>query len=74
MNNIIFIIPTIGRESLIDSINSLYNLNGNFKWKAIIIFDGIKNNIIKNKENLILIDIEKCGKIEKKIMVVWLEI
>ena len=31
MNDIIFIIPTIGRDSLINSINSLLNLKGIWK-------------------------------------------
>lgn len=66
MNDIIFIIPTIGRESLKESIQSLIELNGNYNWKAIVIFDGIKNNIINKNENLIILEIEKCGNIEKK--------
>ena len=37
---ITFIIPTIGRLSLNDTINSLINLE-NKNWKALIIFDGI---------------------------------
>ena len=41
---ITFIIPTIGRDSLQYSIDSLINQSDN-DWKAIIIFDNIKNNI-----------------------------
>jgi hypothetical protein len=41
---ITFIIPTIGRISLNETINSLYNLE-NKNWNAIIIFDGVKNNV-----------------------------
>ena len=67
MNDIIFIIPTIGRKSLINSIDSIINLNGNYTWKILILFDGIKNNLINfNNENVIIIEIEKCGNIDKK--------
>ena len=41
---ITFIIPTIGRDSLKNSVNSLLNLKDN-NWNALIIFDGIKNNL-----------------------------
>lgn len=46
MNNdiITFIIPTIGRPTLINSINSLKTQTIN-DWRAIIIFDGISCNI-----------------------------
>lgn len=37
---ITFIIPSIGRDSLKDTLNSLLNLNDS-SWNAIIIFDGI---------------------------------
>ena len=67
MNDIIFIIPTIGRKSLINSIDSIINLNGNYTWKILILFDGIKNNLINfNNKNVIIIEIEKCGNIDKK--------
>lgn len=66
MNDIIFIIPTIGRDSLINSINSLLNLKGNYIWKAIIIFDGIKNNLDYDNNNLIFLEINKCGNIDIK--------
>lgn len=68
MNDIIFIIPTIGRDSLKNSINSLLNLKGNYIWKAIIIFDGIKNNLVNydNNNNLIFLEINKCGNIDIK--------
>ena len=62
---ITFIIPTIGRLSLNDTINSLYNLE-NKNWNAIIIFDGIKNNFQFNDERLIILEIDKVGKIDKK--------
>ena len=67
MNDIIFIIPTIGRKSLKQSIQSIINLNGDYKWKVLVLFDGIKNNIETIKhENIIFIEISKCGKIDKK--------
>jgi glycosyltransferase involved in cell wall biosynthesis len=60
-NIITFIIPTIGRESLNNSIKSL--LNQTIKnWKAIIIFDGIKSNIDINDERIKIIEIDKIGK------------
>lgn len=67
MNDIIFILPTIGRESLKESIESIINLNGDHKWKVIVLFDGVKNNIenIKN-ENIVYLEINKCGNIDKK--------
>ena len=62
---ITFIIPTIGRISLNETIYSLYNLE-NKNWKAIIIFDGVKNNFHFNDERLIILEIDKVGKIDKK--------
>ena len=59
---ITFIIPTIGRKSLLDSINSLYNLK-NDKWRAIIIFDGIKNNYDITDKRITCIEIKKNGNI-----------
>jgi len=67
MNDIIFIIPTIGRESLIHSLESLITLNGNYRWKALVIFDGIKNNLNNlMNDNIIYIEVDKCGKEDKK--------
>jgi len=62
---ITFIVPTIGRKSLNDTINSLINLD-NKNWKALIIFDGIKNNFHFDDERLIFLEIDKVGKIDKK--------
>ncbi len=53
-NLITFIIPTIGRLSLLKTIESLKNLKID-KWNCIILFDGIENNIIKNNDNRIKI-------------------
>ena len=59
-SKITFIIPTIGRESLQNSINSLLNQTIT-EWNALIIFDGIKSNIINNDERIKIIEIEKLG-------------
>jgi glycosyltransferase involved in cell wall biosynthesis len=57
---ITFIIPTIGRETLQNSINSL--LNQTIKeWNAIIIFDGIKSNIMINDDRITIIENKKLG-------------
>jgi hypothetical protein len=71
---IIFIIPTLGRQSLINTIQSLINLTSN-DWKALIIFDGIQNNLdqiyinkINKNQQFIFLEINKCGIInENKI-------
>lgn len=57
---ITFIIPTLGRTTLIDSIQSLRNQTIS-DWKAIIVFDGIISNILLDDENIKIIEIEKCG-------------
>jgi hypothetical protein len=64
-NFITFIIPTIGRQSLLDTIESLYNLKDPL-WKAIILFDGIKNkfNIKDNRITIVELD-KKNGVIDK---------
>ena len=53
MLDIIIITPTIGRDTLINTIDSIKKLKIN-NWKSIIIFDGIKNNI----DNDVNIDID----------------
>jgi glycosyltransferase involved in cell wall biosynthesis len=60
MNKITFIIPTIGRESLKDSIKSLQNQTCK-NWNAIIIFDGVKCNIENNDKRIKIIEIRKVG-------------
>lgn len=64
---ITFIIPSIGRESLIYSIESLLNQTDS-EWKALIILDGISINILNNDLMSLLEDerfevheIEKIG-------------
>jgi len=62
---ITFIIPTIGRESLLESIESLINQD-DCDWRAIIIFDGVKNNFEINDKRINIVEIEKIGNLEKK--------
>jgi len=62
---ITFIIPTIGRDTLINSINSLLNLDDN-DWNAIVIFDGIDKIDLLNDPRIKSIKIEKHGKEEFK--------
>ena len=60
-NKITFIIPTIGRDTLTNSIQSLLNQTNN-NWEAIIIFDGIKPNIEINDNRIKVIQIDKKGR------------
>ena len=61
MANITFIIPTIGRKSLKNSIQSLKNQTIK-TWNAIIIFDGIKCNINEDDNRVKMVEIEKAGR------------
>ena len=60
-NKITFIIPTIGRKTLYESIKSLQKQT-NPNWNAIIIFDGIKSNIDINDSRIKIIEIDKKGR------------
>lgn len=65
MDNLItFIIPTIGRPTLTNTICSLKNQNIK-NWNAIIIFDGLKSNIDINNntydERIRIVEIKKKG-------------
>jgi len=60
-NKITFIIPTIGRDTLTNSIQSLLNQRNN-NWEAIIIFDGIKPNIEVNDKRIKVMQIDKKGR------------
>ena len=63
MNNIFitFIIPSIGRESLKKSIQSLLDQDDN-DWNAIILLDGIKNSYDKIEDKRInIIELEKIN-------------
>ena len=57
---ITFIIPTLGRASLIQTVQSLINLKSD-DWKAIILFDGVKNIYPINDYRIDIIEIEKKG-------------
>lgn len=57
---ITFIIPTIGRDSLKESLNTIINQDDN-DWNVIIIFDGIKNNIEINDPRIKIFEIDKIG-------------
>ena len=56
-----FIIPTIGRDTLTRTIESLEKQT-NENWKAIIIFDGCSPTIELNSEKIQIIQIEKKGE------------
>jgi glycosyltransferase involved in cell wall biosynthesis len=59
---ITFIIPTIGRESLKNSIQTVLNQDDS-DWKCIVVFDGVKKNIDIdiNDERIIFFEIDKTG-------------
>lgn len=60
---ITFIIPSIGRPTITRTIRSLQKLN-NPNWNAIVIFDGVKNNISHIKDPRIkYYEIKKKGKL-----------
>jgi hypothetical protein len=59
-NIVTFIIPTIGRTTLLNSINSLLNQTIE-NWCAIIIFDGIKKNLNVSDDRIKIIEIDKLG-------------
>ncbi len=58
---ITFIIPSIGRETLKNTIQSLQNLK-NPNWLCIIIFDGIKQNITIDDHRFTIYETEKKGE------------
>ena len=55
-----FIIPSIGRKTLKNTIDSLLNQTIE-KWNAIIIFDGIVSNIINNDKRIKILETNKKG-------------
>ncbi len=64
---ITFIIPTIGRETLLKTIDSLIQQTVQM-WKCIIIFDGIKlsdypklSEYIKKFNNILILECDKKG-------------
>jgi len=62
---ITFIIPTIGRVTLKDTLLSLINQT-NSEWNAIVIFDGIEPNIsimeFNDDDRIKIIQTDKLGK------------
>jgi glycosyltransferase involved in cell wall biosynthesis len=56
-----FIIPTIGRDTLTRTIESLEKQT-NINWKAIIIFDGCTPTIELNSDKIQIIQIDKKGE------------
>lgn len=58
---ITFIVPTIGRDTLQNTIDSLI-AQENPEWKAIVVFDGMEN-IKYNDRRIMSISVEKCGKL-----------
>lgn len=59
-NLVTFIIPTIGRKTLKNTIDSIMKQTIK-NWNAIIIFDGITNNINNNDERIKIIEVNKKG-------------
>jgi len=57
---ITFIIPTIGRETLIDSLNSLLNQDNN-NWKALVIFDDVEINYLIDDNRIEYLKTSKLG-------------
>lgn len=57
---ITFIIPTIGRLSLQNSLNSLYSQT-NENWECIIVYDGVEPNITIEDDRIKIIEISKKG-------------
>jgi glycosyltransferase involved in cell wall biosynthesis len=58
---ITFIIPSIGRDTLVKTVQSLKNQN-NDNWKAIIVFDGIKPTLENDDDRITILQSEKLGK------------
>ena len=60
---ITFIIPSVARETLAKTIESLFNQTIN-SWKCIIVFDGVQSNLpnsITSDERLLVIECDKKG-------------
>lgn len=58
---ITFVIPTIGRDTLQNAIQSIENQTDD-NWKIIIIFDGVKSTINITNPKIQILEIEKIGK------------
>jgi glycosyltransferase involved in cell wall biosynthesis len=59
-DSITFIIPTIGRKTLKNTIDSIINQTIK-KWNAIIIFDGISSNINISDKRIKILETNKKG-------------
>jgi glycosyltransferase involved in cell wall biosynthesis len=59
MDKITFIVPSIGRKSLTNSINSLISQT-NENWECIIIYDGVDGYVFEDSR-IKYINIEKIG-------------
>jgi len=59
-SKITFIIPSVGRSTLARSIGSLLSQT-NPNWKAIVVFDGVKNNINIEDDRITYLEINKVG-------------
>jgi glycosyltransferase involved in cell wall biosynthesis len=60
--DITFIIPTIGRSTLVRTLLSLRDLKIQ-EWKAIVIFDGIEPTLTVHDKRITIISIPKTGKL-----------
>ena len=60
MTLVTFIIPTIGRETLLRAVDSLYNQTI-WDWKAIIVFDGIKPTVDISDPRITVTQCAKAG-------------
>lgn len=56
-----FIIPSIGRDTLMDTIRSLLHQT-NSQWKAIVIFDGIDPTIVSIDKRITIMKSDKLGE------------
>lgn len=60
-NKVTFIIPTIGRKTLLNTIKSIVNQTIK-DWEAIVVFDGIEPTIYTEDPRIKIIQIDKMGK------------
>ena len=60
MLDLIIITPSIGRDSLSNTIESIKNIKYD-NWISIIIFDGIRKNIKIEDERFIILEVKKLG-------------
>jgi len=65
MNEVTFIIPSIGRSTLQNSIDSILNQT-NENWKIIIIFDGIEPTIAASNKKIFILKSNKKGVLKNQ--------